>query len=196
MLKFLSKRGGLLKALDLWDWYESLTSEYRKKFRHYYELKCKKDLKFPYRAFQLERGNVSTLYTKRTFLGTIAQISMLEGDLEFAGWLYREALKMEGTPYEEHLILNDLIVLSQRRKDFEDMERFAEKDIRLFKDYKEELFIRCKDTKPMVNSFSIYIYVLERKGRREEALQILNYALSEGVYIPFSDDIRRRLTKS
>ncbi len=194
MLGFFKRRGGLLKALGLWEWYEGLPLKRRRAFKHYYAVKCTKDLSFPYKVSHLESGDIKTRYTKRTFLGTIAQTSMLEGDFKTAEWIYREALNMEGTPYEEHLILNDLVLLSQKMKDFERMEEFSKRDVELFERYKEELFKRAGNFPPHVNSFSVYIYILERKGEKEKALEILEYALSEGVFIPYAEDIRKRLT--
>ena len=193
MINFLRKKGGILGALGLTDWFYSLRRDRKRKVRYAFSLKVTKDLSFPYKAGDLEKGKITTLYTKRTFLGTLAQTLLLEGDYKGAEWLYLEALKMEGTPYEEHLILNDLLLLYQKLKDFSKMEEISKRDVELFNQYKEELFRRYKNSQPQINSFSVYIYMLERKGKRQEALKVLDYALSEGLFIPFADDIRKRL---
>ncbi len=193
MINFLRKKGGILGALGLTDWFSSLGRDRKRKVRYAFSLKVTKDLSFPYKAGDLEKGKITTLYTKRTFLGTLAQTLLLEGDYKGAEWLYLEAIKMEGTPYEEHLILNDLLLLYQKLKDFKKMEEISKRDVELFSEYKEELFNRYKNTQPQVNSFSVYIYMLERKGKKEEALKVLDYALSEGLYVPFANDIRKRL---
>ncbi len=196
MLNLFKKRGGLLKALDLWDWYDLLPLDRKRAFKHYYVIKCTNDLSFPYGISHLESGNIKTLYTKRTFLGTVAQTSMLEGDLYTAEWIYKEAIEMEGSFYEEHLLLNDLVLLYQRLKDLSKMEEFSRRDVELFEKYKKELFGKTESGFMQVNSFNIYIYVLEKKGEKGRALKVLEYALSEGISIPFADDIKRRLSES
>ncbi len=193
MINFLRKKGGILGALGLTDWFSSLRRDRKRKVKYAFSLKVTRDLSFPYKAGDLERGEIVTSYTKRTFLGTLAQTLLLEGDYEGAEWLYLEALKMEGTPYEEHLILNDLLLLYQKLKNFTKMEEVSRRDVELFDQYKEELFRRYKNSQPQVNSFSVYIYMLERKGKKEEALRVLDYALSKGLFIPFAEDIRKRL---
>ena len=193
MINFLRKKGGILGALGLTDWFYSLNRDRKRRVRYAFSLKVTKDLSFPYKAGDLEKGEITTLYTKRTFLGTLAQTLLLEGDYKGAEWLYLEALKMEGTPYEEHLILNDLLLLYQKLKDFKKLEEISKRDVELFSEYKEELFNRYKNTQPQVNSFSVYIYMLEREGKRQEALKVLDYALSEGLYVPFAEEIRKRL---
>jgi len=193
MINPFGRRGGILEALGLSEWFHSLPRDRKKKVRYAFSLKATKELSFPYGPGDLEKGRIVTSYTKRTFLGTLAQTLLLEGDYEGAEWLYTEALKAEGTPYEEHLILNDLLLLYQKLRDFRRMEEISRRDVELFERYKEELFRRHKNSPPQVNSFSVYIYMLERKGKKEEALKVLDYAISEGLFVPFAEEIRKRL---
>ncbi|MDQ7082374.1 MAG: hypothetical protein Q9N34_04945 [Aquificota bacterium] len=140
VFQIFREKGGLLKALDLWDWYENLEPRYQKAIKKYYSIKVIKNLNFPYKAKHFDSGEVERpLYTKRTFLATIAQTALLEGDYGFAEWLYNEALKQEGTPYEAHLIYNDLLLLAQKIRDFDKMKRYCEEDIKIYPQYKEEL---------------------------------------------------------
>jgi len=108
--------GGVLGALRLEEWFKGLPEEKREKLRFYFSKKAVKDLSFPFKASQLERGRVKVPYSKRTFLGTLAQTALLEGDEEFARWLYEEALKQEGTPFEELLLLSDLLLLVEEER--------------------------------------------------------------------------------
>ena len=192
VFRIFREKGGILKALDLWDWFENLTPQQQKKVKYYFSLKSIKNLSFPFKAKNFDSGEVeNTHYSPKTFLGSIAQMALLEGDYDFAEWLYLEALKMKGTPYEDHLILNDLVMLSQKIKDLEKAERYAKKDLELFQDYVEEL--KKRNEKIHLNSLEVYVYLLERKGKVEEALNILENFKKLGVEHPFYEDVKKRL---
>ena len=194
VFQIFREKGGLLKALDLWDWYESLEPKYQKGIKKYYSIKVIKNLSFPYKAKHFDSGEIENpLYTKRTFLATIAQTALLEGDYKIAEWLYNEALKMEGTPYEAHLILNDLVLLAQRLKDFEKMKRYCERDVALYEEYKEELKDRNGGNLPQLNSFEVYVYLLEREGKVKEALEMVEFIKKEGIAYPHYDSVKKRL---
>ncbi len=194
VFRIFRERGGLLRTLDLWEWYEGLSADQQKAVKMYYTLKVVKDLRFPYRANHFDSGEVeSTPYTRRTFLATIAQTALLEGDYEFAEWLYNQALGMEGTPLEAHLILNDLIVLSQKLGDPERIRKYCEEDLRLLPECRDELRKRSGGGLPRIVSVEIYVYLLEREGKRDEALRFLERMKEEGVVPPHYEDIRTRL---
>lgn len=191
--RLFGEKGGLLKALGLWDWYEKLSPQQQKKVKYYFSLKTIKNIRFPHKAKDFDRGEVKTLYTPRTFLGSIAQMALLEGDYPTAEWLYLEALGIEGTPYEAHLILNDLVLLAQKLKDFEKMEKYAQLDVDLFQEYAEELKEKNGGRFPQINSFEVLIYLKERKGDIEGALSLLDRMISLGIPHPFADEVRQRL---
>ncbi len=194
IFQIFHEKGGLLKSLNLWEWYESLDPWKRKAVKKYYSIKVIKNLSFPYKAKHFDSGEIENpLYTKRTFLATIAQTALLEGDSETAEWLYREALKMDGSPLEAHLILNDLVLLSQKLRDFQRVKRYCEEDIKLFPEYKEELKVFSGGRLPQINSFEVYVYLLEREGKIEEALNLLEYMRREGIDCPYYGEIRKRL---
>ncbi len=196
VFQIFREKGGLLKALDLWDWYENLDARQQKNVKKYYSIKVVKNLSFPYKAKHFDSGEVERpLYTKRTFLATVAQTALLEGDYETAEWLYNEALRMEGTPYEAHLILNDLILLAQKVKDFDKMKRYCEEDVRLYPEYKEELKDRSGGKLPQINSFEVYVYILEREGKVQEALRLVEFIRKEGITYPYYEEVRERLLK-
>ncbi len=194
VFQIFREKGGLLKALDLWNWYESLEPKKQKAIKKYYSIKVIKNLSFPYKAKHFDSGEIENpLYTKRTFLATIAQTALLEGDYETAEWLYNEALKMEGTPYEEHLILNDLLLLAQKMKDFEKMKAYSDRDVNLFPQYKEELKRRGGGQIPQINSFEVKVYLLEREGKIKEALELVERIKNEGITYPYYDKVKERL---
>ncbi len=194
VFQIFREKGGLLKALDLWDWFESLDARQQKKVKKYYSIKVIKNLNFPYKAKHFDSGEIEKpLYTKRTFLATIAQTALLEGDYETAEWLYLEALKQEGTPYEAHLIYNDLLLLSQRIKDFDRMKRYCEEDIKIYPHYKEELKRRWGGKLPQINTFEVYVYLLEREGKVEEALKLIEFIKKEGITYPYYEEVKERL---
>ncbi|SNZ16048.1 hypothetical protein [Hydrogenobacter hydrogenophilus] len=192
VFKLFREKGGLLKALDLWDWYESLDPQKQKMVKYYFSLKTIKNLRFPYKAKHFDSGDIKdTPYTKRTFLGSIAQMALLEGDTKNAEWLYLEALKMEGTPIEAHMILNDLVILAQKEKNYEKMETYAKADIELFEKYKESLKEKEGGSLPHLNSFDLMLYLLERKGEYVKALKLLSYMESQSI--PVYPETKERL---
>ena len=194
VFQIFREKGGLLKALDLWEWFESLDAKDQKRVKKYYSIKVIKNLSFPYKAKHFDSGEIENpLYTKRTFLATIAQTALLEGDYETAEWLYNEALKMEGTPLEAHLILNDLILLAQKLKDFEKIKRYCEEDIKLYPDYKETLKERSGRELPQINAFEVYVYLLEREGKIKEALELVEFIKREGIAYPYYEEVKKRL---
>ncbi len=194
VFQIFREKGGLLKALNLWEWYENLEPRYQKAIKKYYSVKVIKNLSFPYKAKHFDSGEVENpLYSKRTFLATIAQTALLEGDYEIAEWLYNEALKMGGTPYEEHLILNDLVLLAQKLKDFEKMKAYCSRDVELFPHYKEELKDRNGGQLPQINSFEVMVYLLEREGKVKEALELVERIKKEGITYPYYDKVKERL---
>ncbi len=194
VFQIFRERGGLLKALGLWDWFESLDARQQKAIKKYYSIKVIKNLNFPFKAKHFDSGEIENpLYTKRTFLGTIAQTALLEGDLDTAQWIYEEALKLEGTPFEAHLILNDLLLLAQKKKDFQKMKEYCEKDIELFPQYKEELRERNGGTLPQINTFEVYVYLLEREGKIREALELVEFMKREGITYPYYEEVKQRL---
>jgi len=194
VFRIFREKGGILKALDLWDWYESLEPKWQKKVKYYFSLKTIKNLNFPYKAKHFDSGEVQTAYTKRTFLGSLAQSALLEKDFETAHWLYWEALKQEGTPYEEHLILNDLLLLYQKLKDFEKMEEVAKRDVELFPEYAEELKERNGGKLPQINSFEVLVYLYERKGLFEEALALIKRIKELGIPYPQEEEVLKRIS--
>ncbi len=194
VFRIFREKGGILKALDLWDWYENLDPQKQKVVKYYFSLKSIKNLRFPYKAKHFDSGHIEqTPYTKRTFLGSIAQMALLEGDIKNAEWLYLEALKMEGTPIEAHMILNDLLLLAQKEKDFEKMETYARWDVELFEDYKETLKDKNGGSLPHINSFDVLLYLLERKGRYEEALKLISFMEKESV--PYYQEAKERIVQ-
>jgi len=194
VFQIFREKGGLLKALGLWEWYESLDPGKQKAVKKYYSLKVIKNLNFPYKAKHFDSGNIERpLYTKRTFLATIAQTALLEGDHETARWLYESALEMEGTPYEEHLILNDLLLLAQRIKDFDAMERYCRRDIEIYPLYRDDLRDRWGGKLPQLNTFEVMVYLLERKGKLKEALELADFMVKEGITYPYYEEVKKRL---
>ncbi|MFN3598709.1 MAG: hypothetical protein ACK4VK_03100 [Aquificaceae bacterium] len=194
VFRIFGEKGGILKALDLWDWYEKLPIEDQKLIKYYFSLKTIKDMRFPLKAKHFDTGEVQNPgYTKATFLGTLAQTALLDGKYEDAERLYLRALELAQSPYERHLILNDLVMLSQKLKDFEKMERYATMDLELFEDYKEELKERNGGNLPQINSYELMVYILERKGQKEKAYQLLERLHWEGVPHPFYEEIKKRL---
>jgi hypothetical protein len=194
VFRIFREKGGILKALDLWDWYESLEPKWQKKVKYYFSLKTIKNLNFPYKAKHFDSGDVQTAYTKRTFLGSLAQTALLEKDFETAHWLYWETLKQEGTPYEEHLILNDLLLLYQKLKDFEKMEEVAKRDVELFPEYAEELKERNGGKLPQINSFEVLVYLYERKGLFEDALALIKRIKELGIPYPQEEEVLKRIS--
>ena len=195
VFRIFREKGGVLKALDLWEWYESLEPRDQKRIKYYFSLKSIKDMQFPFRAKHFDTGEVNNPgYTKATLLGTLAQTALLDGKYEDAEWLYLRAFELSESPYEKHLILNDLIMLSQKLKDFERMERYAQMDLDIFEGYKEEIKDKNGGTLPQINSYEIMVYLLERKGDKKSALELLERFHSEGVPHPFYEEVKRRLT--
>lgn len=191
VFRIFREKGGLLKTLGLWEWYESLDAQKQKMVKYYFSLKSIKNIRFPYKAKHFDSGDIQdTPYTKRTFLGSIAQMALLEGDTENAEWLYLEALKMEGTPLEAHMILNDLVLLAQKEKDYNKMETYAKADIELFEKYKEGLKEK-EGSLPHLNSFDLMLYLLERKGEYVKALKLLSYMESQSI--PVYPEAKERL---
>jgi hypothetical protein len=196
VFQIFREKGGLLKALGLWEWYENLDASKQKEIKKYYSLKVIKNLSFPYKARHFDSGEIENpLYTKRTFLATIAQTALLEGDITAAKWIYLEALGMEGTPYEAHLILNDLLVIAQKERNFEEMEKICMKDIEMFPLYREELIKRSGGTLPQIITFETMVYLLERKGKLEEALELAERIKREGITYPYYEQVKKRLTE-
>lgn len=194
VFRIFREKRGLLKTLGLWEWYESLDAQKQKMVKYYFSLKSIKNIRFPYKAKHFDSGDIQdTPYTKRTFLGSIAQMALLEGDTENAEWLYLEALKMEGTPLEAHMILNDLVLLSQKEKDYNKMETYAKADIELFEKYKESLKEKEGGSLPHLNSFDLMLYLLERKGEYVKAVELLSYMESQSI--PVYPETKERLTE-
>ncbi len=195
VFRIFREKGGVLKALDLWEWYESLEPRDQKRIKYYFSLKSIKDMQFPFRAKHFDTGEVNNPgYTKATLLGTLAQTALLDGKYEDAEWLYLRAFELSESPYEKHLILNDLVMLSQKLKDFERMERYAQMDLDVFEGYKEEIKDKNGGTLPQINSYEIMVYLLERKGDKKSALELLERFHREGVPHPFYEEVKRRLT--
>jgi len=194
VFRIFKEKGGLLKTLGLWEWYESLDAQKQKMVKYYFSLKSIKNIRFPYKAKHFDSGDIQeTPYTKRTFLGSIAQMALLEGDTKNAEWLYLEALKMEGTPLEAHMILNDLVILAQKEKDYNKMETYAKADIELFEDYKESLKEKEGGSMPHLNSFDLMLYLLERRGEYAKAMELLSYMESQSI--PVYPETKKRLTE-
>ena len=194
VFRIFREKGGILKALGLWDWFESLPHQYQKKVKYYYSLKTIKNINFPFKAKHFDSGEVGEVpYTKRTFLGSLAQQALLERDFEFAEWLYNEALKMEGTPLEAHMILNDLILLAQNKRDPKKVKEYVLKDIELYPEYKEELKERWGGKLPQIIAFEIYVYLLEKEGKIKEALELVEWIKKEGITYPFYEEVKERL---
>jgi hypothetical protein len=194
VFRIFKEKGGLLKTLGLWEWYESLDAQKQKMVKYYFSLKSIKNIRFPYKAKHFDSGDIQeTPYTKRTFLGSIAQMALLEGDTKNAEWLYLEALKMEGTPLEAHMILNDLVILAQKEKDYNKMETYAKADIELFEDYKESLKEKEGGSLPHLNSFDLMLYLLERMGEYAKAMELLSYMESQSI--PVYPETKKRLTE-
>lgn len=194
VFRIFRERGGVLRALDLWEWYETLNPKDQKRVKYYFSLKSIKDMRFPFRAKHFENGEVNNPgYTRATLLGTLAQTALLEGKYEDAEWLYHRALEFAEDPYEKHLILNDLLMLYQKLRDFDSMERYALIDLQLFEDYKDKLRDRMGGSLPQLNSYELLIYILERKGEKTKALELLEKFHKEGVPHPFYQEVRERL---
>jgi hypothetical protein len=194
VFRIFKEKGGLLKTLGLWEWYEGLDAQKQKMVKYYFSLKSIKNIRFPYKAKHFDSGDIQeTPYTKRTFLGSIAQMALLEGDTKNAEWLYLEALKMEGTPLEAHMILNDLVILAQKEKDYNKMETYAKADIELFEDYKESLKEKEGGSLPHLNSFDLMLYLLERMGEYAKAMELLSYMESQSI--PVYPETKKRLTE-
>ncbi|NPB08349.1 MAG: hypothetical protein GXN96_05415 [Aquificae bacterium] len=197
VFRLFREKGGLLKSLGLWEWYESLPHDRQKKVKYYFSLKTVKNINFPYRAKDFDTGDPGEVpYTKRTFLGSLAQMALLEGDTEFAEWLYNEALSMEGSPLEAHMLLNDLILLAQKERDLEKVKKYVLMDVELYPRYREELRRRWGGTLPQITAFEIYVYLLEREGKIREALELVEWIKKEGITYPYYDEVKERLTKA
>ncbi len=195
VFRIFREKGGVLKALELWDWYESLEPKDQKRIKYYFSLKSIKDMRFPFRAKHFDTGEViNPGYTRATLLGTLAQTALLDGKYEDAEWLYLRALELSESPYEKHLILNDLLMLSQKLKDFDRMEKYARMDLELFEDYKEELKERNGGSLPQINAYELIVYLFERKGDKALALELLERFHKEGVPHPFYQEVKQRLT--
>lgn len=193
VFRILREKGGILKALDLWDWYENLPLEDQKRVKYYFSLKTIKDMSFPLKAKHFDSGEVQNPgYTKVTFLGALAQRALLEGNYQDAETLYLKALELAQSAYEKHLILNDLVMLSQKLKDFERMERYASMDLELFDEYKETLKERA-GSMPQINSYELMVYLLERKGEKQKALELLERLHRDGVPHFFYEEVKKRL---
>lgn len=194
VFRIFRNKGGILKTLDLWDWYEGLNPEDQKRVKYYFSLKSIKDMRFPLKARYFDNGEVQNPgYTKATFLGTLAQTALLEGKYQDAQWLYQWALEFATSSFEKHLILNDLIMLAQKLRDYEKMENYARMDLELFEDYKETLKEKNGGRMPQINSYEIMVYLLERKGEKEKALSLLEKLHKEGVPHPFYEEVKKRL---
>lgn len=100
---------------------------------------------------------------------------------------------MEGTSYEAHLILNDLILLAQKQKDMGKVKKYVFQDVKLYKDYKDELKERWEGTLPQIITFEIYVYLLEREGKIDEALKLVEWIKKEGISYPYYDRVKERL---
>ncbi|MCX8163905.1 MAG: hypothetical protein N3D14_00745 [Aquificaceae bacterium] len=196
VFRIFRDKGGVLKALDLWAWYESLEPSEQKRIKYYFSLKSIKDMRFPFRAKHFDAGDVSSMdYTRATFLGTLAQTALLEGKHQDAEWLYLKALEFAEDAYEKHLILNDLLLLYQKIRDLEKMEKYALMDLELFEEYKERLKEKKGGIMPQLNSYELMVYLLEKKGERERALELLEKLRTEGVPHPFYEEVKNRLKK-
>jgi hypothetical protein len=170
VFRIFREKGGILKALDLWDWYESLEPKWQKKVKYYFSLKTIKNLNFPYKAKHFDSGDVQTAYTKRTFLGSLAQTALLERDFETAQLLY------------------------QKLKDFEKMEEVAKRDVELFAEYAEELKERNGGKLPQINSFEVLVYLYERKGLFEDALALIKRIKELGIPYPQEEEVLKRIS--
>ncbi|MEN3028296.1 MAG: hypothetical protein ABDH29_03555 [Aquificaceae bacterium] len=194
VFRIFRERGGVLRALGLWEWYEALNPKDQKRVRYYFSLKSIRDMRFPFRAKHFESGEVNNPgYTRATLLGTLAQTALLEGKYEDAEWLYQSALEFAEDPYEKHLILNDLLMLYQKLRDFDRMERYALMDLQLFEDYRDKLRDRMGGSLPQLSSYELLVYILERKGEKGKALEILEKFHKEGIPHPFYEKVRERL---
>ncbi|MCS7262932.1 MAG: hypothetical protein N3C13_03620 [Aquificaceae bacterium] len=194
VFRIFRERGGVLRALNLWEWYEALDPKDQKRVKYYFSLKSIKDLRFPFRAKHFDSGQVQNPgYTPATLLGTLAQTALLDGKYEDAEWLYHRALELAQDPYEKHLILNDLLMLSQKLKDFEKMEKYALMDLELFEDYREKLQEKNGGRLPQLNSYELMVYLLEKKGEKEKALELLEKFHAVGVPHPFYEEVKKRL---
>lgn len=192
VFRIFHEKGGILKALGLWEWFESLNPKEQKLIKHYFSLKSIKELKFPFRAKHFDSGEVDTFgYTRAKFLGSIAQRALLERDYQAAKWLYTKALELSETPLEKHLILNDLVLLAQKLKDFDLIESYALSHVNLFLESGKEIL---KDgQKIQLNSLEVIVYLLERKGEVKKALEIMEKLRDIGVEHPFYNEVRARL---
>lgn len=196
VFRIFREKGGILKALELWDWYEGLDNNEQKRVKYFFSLKSIKDLRFPFRAKHFDSGEVHNPgYTKATFLGSLAQTALLDGKYQDAEWLYQRALELSESPYEKHLILNDLLMLAQKQKDFEKMERYAILDLDLFDQYSETLKEKNSGSLPQINSYEVMVYLLERKGQKLQALELLERFRKLGVPHPFYEDVKQRLSR-
>lgn len=194
VFRIFREKGGVLKALDLWEWYENLDHKKQKALKYYFSLKSIKNIAFPYRAKHFDSGHVENVgYTKATFLGSLAQTALLEGDYENAEWMYLSALEFAQSAYEKHLILNDLLMLAQKLKDFEKMENYARMDLELFEEYEQELREKNGGKLPQINAYELMVYLLERKGQKDKALELLEAFHKKGVPHPFYEQVRARL---
>jgi len=197
VFRIFREKGGILKSLNLWDWYENLPHDKQKKLKYYFSLKTVKNINFPYKAKDFDSGELREVpYTKRTFLGSLAQTALLEGDTAFAEWLYNEALSMEGSPLEAHMLLNDLILLAQKEKDLEKVKKYVLKDVELYPKYKEELKEKWGGQLPQIMAFEIYVYLLEREGKVKEALELVEWIKREGITYPYYEEVKERLIKA
>ena len=79
VFRIFREKGGILKTLDLWDWYEGLDTKDQKRVKYFFSLKSIKDMRFPFKAKHFDSGEVQNPgYTKATFLGTLAQTALLD----------------------------------------------------------------------------------------------------------------------
>lgn len=192
VFRIFHEKGGILKALGLWEWFESLNPKEQKLIKHYFSLKSIKELRFPFRAKHFDSGEVSTFgYTKATFLGSIAQRALLERDYTGAKWIYTKALELCETPMEKHMILNDLVLLAQKLKDFELIEYYATEHINLLLENINSILKEGQKLQP--NSLEVIVYLLEKKGEIKKALEIMQKLKEIGIEHPFYNEVKTRL---
>ncbi|MDW8237792.1 MAG: hypothetical protein RMJ32_05235 [Aquificaceae bacterium] len=114
-----------------------------------------------------------------------------ERDYQGAKWLYTKALELSETPLEKHLILNDLVLLSQKLKDFDLIESYALSHVNLFLESGRDIL---KDgQKIQLNSLEVIVYLLERKGEVKRALEIMQKLREVGIEHPFYNEVKARL---
>jgi tetratricopeptide (TPR) repeat protein len=136
--------GGIIKFLQLTDWYCSLTSEQQKKLKEYSG-----------HGEHLINGNISSSQTQKHLLWTSAINAVHAKDYEYAIFLAEKGRSAQGSLVDQHFIYNAFIEACFRKGDYENTKKYCVAELEDFsnigralkKDFDKELppSIPCRD---------------------------------------------------